>query len=310
MNQQINDPGFGVKYERKTKRIINRDGSFNVKRFGVDTGLRSIYQAIISMGFWKFLLSVVLVYFAVNILFATLYFLAGAENLVGMNGRSGLDAWLTCFFFSFQTFTTVGYGALSPTGMLTNFIASFEALAGLLGFALMSGVLYGRFSRPKSALMYSNNAVMAPFEKGKALMFRVANRRTNVLMQMNAQVILMMHDDMTAPHKRTFYALDLQVSHVNFLPLTWTIVHPITSDSPLFNKTRDDLMAMEAEILILISGFDDTFHQTVHSRFSYTCDEVIPNAKFEPAFRTDEGGEVVMDLNDIHNFVRLKEEEK
>lgn len=189
MNKRINDPGFGTKYERQTKRIINQDGSFNVKRYGVDTGLRSIYQAIISMGFWQFLMIVVLAYIVVNVLFASLYFMAGPENLDGMNGKSGLDAWLTCFYFSFQTFTTVGYGALSPLGVLMNFIASIEALAGLLGFALMSGVLYGRFSKPKSALTYSKNAVMAPFEEGEALMFRLANKRTNVLMHMSAQVI-------------------------------------------------------------------------------------------------------------------------
>ena len=183
-----------------------------------------------------------------------------------------------------------------------NTIASVEALAGLLAFALMSGVLYGRFSKPKSKLVYSKNAIIAPFGEEKALMFRLANKRTNVLMQMKAQVILMMHDDMQAPHKRNFYNLELQVSKVNFLPLTWTVVHPITSDSPFFNKSRADLIAAEAEVLILISGFDDTFNQTVHSRYSYTCDEVVPNAKFNPAFSSDSEGEIVLDLEKINDY--------
>ncbi|MDG1260693.1 MAG: ion channel [Flavobacteriales bacterium] len=308
MNQRIEDPGFGTKYERQTKRVINKDGTFNVKRRGVDTGLRSLYQAVISMSASRFLLLVGAGYFILNAIFATAYFMTGIEFISGAESVNGWQDWLTCFYFSFQTFTTVGYGALAPKGGVMNTIAAIEALAGLLGFALMSGVLYGRFSKPKSKLAYSQNAVIAPFGEHKALMFRLANKRTNVLMQMQAQIILMMHDDMQAPHKRSFYNLDLQVSKVNFLPLTWTVVHPITPDSPMFNKSRADLLAAEAEVLILISGFDDTFNQTVHSRYSYTCDEVVPNAKFNPAFSSDSEGEIVLDLEKINDYTVLTNE--
>ena len=302
MSERINDPGFGAKYERKTKRIINHDGSFNVRRKGVDTGLRSLYEALIGMKLLPFLGVVLATYLLLNAFFATLYFLNGVEHLQGATPNSLFDEWLTCFFFSFQTFTTVGYGFLSPMGMTANFIAAVEALCGLLGFALATGLLYGRFSKPRAKLIYSKNALMSPFKDGKALMFRVANKRSNVLMQMEATVILMLKDDPMIPHQRSYYRLDLQVSRIHFLPLSWTIVHPVTEESPFFGKTPEELIKKEAELLILITGFDDTFNQIVHSRFSYTCEEFVHDAKFKIPYEIDTAGDIVLDIEDINAY--------
>ena len=305
MSERINDPGFGAKYSRRTKRIINKDGSFNVKREGIDTGLRSLYEALIGMNVLPFMAIVAAVYFLLNAFFATLYFLNGVEYLNGAEPTGGIQDWLTCFYFSFQTFTTVGYGALSPMGTTANVIAAFEALLGLLGFALATGLLYGRFSKPRAKLLYSNQVLIAPFQDGEALMFRVTNKRSNVLMEMEARVILMIKDDPMTPHQRSYYRLKLQVEKIHFLPLSWTIVHPIDEESPLFNLSDKQLLESEAEVLILIMGFDDTFNQVVHSRHSYTIEEFVRNAKFEMPYEIDEDGDVVMNINQIHKYKKL-----
>jgi inward rectifier potassium channel len=250
----------------------------------------------------RFLAVVFLAFFLVNLLFASLYFVLGVENIQGAVPSRGMENFLTCFLFSCQTFTTVGYGALSPGSPAVGLVSSFEALGGLLTFALASGLLYGRFSRPKSRLLYSNNVLLSPFRDGKALMFRIANRRTNVLMDLEARVILMLNDDPLAPHRRSYYQLELEVSKVHFLPLTWTIVHPITEQSSLWGLTVDELRHKSAELLILITGFDDTFNQVVHSRHSYTFNELVENATFELPYAVNDAGMITMDLQNIHSY--------
>ena len=234
MRQQAQDPGFGSKYGNTTKRIINKDGSFNVVREGIDSGIRDLYQGLITISNLRFVLNVTLLYFILNALFALFYLFNGVENLSGGVVVEGWDAFFKSFYFSVQTFTTVGYGAVAPLGFGANSIASIEALAGSMYFALVTGVLYGRFSRPKSKLIFSEKAIIAPYGDKQALMFRLANRRSNVLMKMKAEVIFMIKEDENDPSRRSYYNLPLELDQVQFLPLSWTVVHPIDEDSPLF----------------------------------------------------------------------------
>jgi inward rectifier potassium channel len=171
-----------------------------------------------------------------------------------------------------------------------------------LFFAVTTGLLYSRFSKPRAKLHYSQQALIAPFQDGKALMFRLANRRHNTLMEMKARVILMMRPENGDELSRSYYNLPLQIDQVVFLPLTWTLVHPINEESPLFGLTDADLRQRNAEILILISGFDDTFNQTVHSRHSYTADEFVWDAKFVKAFTIDPNGDAVLNLDELHHY--------
>ena len=294
------DPGLGEKYAARTKRVINKDGSFNVNRVGTD--VQSIYQRMINMSWGRFILIVILFYIVFNSFFAILYLMAGVEDLEGMQGEGLWDHFLYAFFFSVQTFTTVGYGGIFPKGILVNIISTFEAMTGLLGFALATGIMYGRFSKPSSKIRYSKNVLIVNRGEVKELQFRIANRRTNVLMEMEAKVLLKLSDSDEDSHNRTYYDLNLQMRRIYFFPLNWTIVHKIDKESPLYGFTEQDLIDQDAELLILIKGFDDTFSQFVHSRYSYQHHEMIWNARFEKAFHIEEDGMVYFDINKIDHY--------
>jgi inward rectifier potassium channel len=210
-----------------------------------------------------------------------------------------MGAFANAFFFSVHTLTTVGYGNVYPQGVGANSISSLEAATGLMLFAIATGLLYGRFSRPSARIVYSKSAIIAPYQDGNSLQFRVANARSNTLMNMEARVLLMTVDLSDGQLKRSFIDLPLERRNVYFFALTWTIVHPIDSESPFFGKTREDLAKVSAEILILIQGFDDTFSQVVHSRYSYRHDEFVWGARFTPAFKVDPQGGLVVELNRI-----------
>jgi inward rectifier potassium channel len=297
-----NDPGFGTKVAGSKKRIINHDGSFNVKRTGLKGGFDNAYQNIMGLSNGAFFSVVLGGFIGLNLLFATGYYFIGPEHLVGVRGETELEHFLDCFYFSAQTFTTVGYGAIAPRGVLASSLASLEALMGLIALALATGLLYTRFSRPKAKLHFSDNALITPFEGGNALMFRFTNARLNVLMNLHAEVILTMKDSADPNSNRDYYGLELDFKEILFLAISWTLVHRIDEKSDLKGLTKQDLIDREAEILILISGYDDTFSQTVHTRYSYTAEEIVWGAKFEKAFSTSNDGEVLIKLDDIHNY--------
>ncbi len=303
VQNRTNDPGTGTKYSAYSKRIINKDGSFNVLKRGLPPSTRNTYQYLIQTGWGSFLLIVFLYLLVVNALFATIYFLVSPPSFAAEWTGSG--RWLECYFFSFQTFTTVGYGAMAPIGMAMGIISSFESIFGWVSFAIITGILYGRFSRPSARLMYSRNALIAPHEDGNALHFRIANKRRSNLMEMEATVMLMTvqrDENGNGILKRNFQRLPLQISYILFFPLNWTIVHPITPESPLYGKTENDLRTMDAEILIMIKGFDDTFSQVVHSRYSYKWDELIWGARFGSAYETQPSGDIELYFDRLSDY--------
>jgi inward rectifier potassium channel len=301
MQKQTIDPGLGEKYFQKTKRIINTDGSFNVIKVGTGFNYRDIYQYLINISWTKFFLIVLSVYISLNFLFAFLYYFIGVEDIAGIATNS-LNNFLDAFFFSAQTLTTVGYGGMSPKGLLVNVISAFEAMSGLMCFALITGLLYGRFSRPSARILFSENAVIAPYRGITGLQFRIANQRRNTLMEIEARVLLVLIEKDGNQYNRKYFDLKLERNSVYFFPLTWTIVHPINEESPFYGKSEAEIKLFEPEILILIKGFDDTFSQVVHSRYSYTAGEIIWNAKFIRAFNNEENGDIIFNIEDIHKF--------
>ena len=269
MFKQAQDPGLGEKYFRHTKRIINKDGSFNIKRTGGGLSSINAFHYLINISWTKFLLIVFAGFVCVNLFFAVLYQLAGIENLSNASSSDGLQSFLNTFFFSVQTFATVGYGGIHPTGILSNMISSFESMTGILSFALATGLLYGRFSKPSAKIIFSDKAIITPFKDGKALMFRVANSRENILMEMEATAMITYLDKSNNNFTRKYFPLKLEIKFINFFPLPWTIVHPIDDDSPLNGKTAKDFEELEAELLIMVKGFDDSFSQHVITRSSF-----------------------------------------
>lgn len=305
MFKQSQDPGLGEKYFKHTKRIINKDGSFNIKRIGGGLSSINTFHYLINISWTKFLLIVFAGFISVNLFFAILYQLAGIENLVNAEAQDGLQSFLNTFFFSVQTFATVGYGGMHPIGIASNLIASVESMIGILSFALATGLLYGRFSKPSAKIIFSDKVIITSFKDGKALMFRVANARPNVMMEMEANAMMTYLDKSNNHFTRKYYPLKLEIKFIHFFPLPWTIVHPIDEESPIFDKTENDLKELEAELLIMIKGFDDSFSQTVITRNSYKYDEIKWDAKFIRAFSTDESGETIVDLEKLSETERI-----
>ncbi len=298
------DLGFGTKITSERSRLINKDGSFNVRRFG-DSYLNSVnwYHRLIMLSWPKFLALVFIFYFFMNIFFAGIYLMVGIEHLVGIeNAFQQSDFW-EAYFFSSQTLTTVGYGRISPMGFWANGVAAVEALVGLLLIALATGLLYGRFSRSLARIRFSKNAIIAPYLDINGFMFRIIHERDNELIDLNMEVTLSRLLVLPSGAKtRKYYPLDLEREHVAYFPLHWTIVHPITEDSPLYNETPESLNASDTEILVIVRATDETFMQGVHQRFSYHYDELVWGVKFEPMFDTSQMGNIAVRISDLDKY--------
>lgn len=297
MKKQSFDPGLTTQFSGPLRRTINADGSFNVKRTGLRWRDASPYLVLIDTTWPRFFGMVFAGFMTINMIFACLYLMIGVKSLRGL--ESDMSDFANAFFFSVHTLTTVGYGNVYPEGTWANVVSSLEAATGLMVFAVATGLLYGRFSRPSARIVYSKSAIIAPYQDGTSLQFRVANARSNTLMDMDVKVLLMTVDRSDGELKRTFIELPLERPHLYFFALTWTIVHPIDEASPFYGKTAADLANLSGELLILIQGFDDTFSQLVHSRYSYRHDEILWGAKFAPAFNVDSKGALVVQVDHI-----------
>ncbi len=304
---EFSDLGIGSKASSQRKRMLNRDGSFNVERRGLPFfSSLSLYHSLLNISWLKFNFLVILSFAAINIFFALLYMFTGFENLRGLASSTIFGKFLEAFFFSTQTFTTVGYGGISPGGTWSNIIASIESLTGLMGFALATGLVYGRFSNPNAKIIYSRKAVIAPYKNFNAFMFRLANARKNQLIEVEIQVILSLNEETDGVVKRNFHDLKLERQKVNFFPLSWTVVHPITEESPLQNINYNVLIDSNAEFIVLLKAYDDKFSQTVHSRTSYKFDEIVWGAKFKNIFVEPKNEITAIDLGKIHDFEETK----
>ena len=299
------DPGLTQQFTGELRRTINEDGSFNVRRTGAPLSNLNPYLFLVSISWPKFILFVVVAFFLVNVIFAGVFVAIGIQNLVGSDTNTGVGPFLSAFFFSVHTLTTVGYGSIYPRGMAANLVAGLEAMIGLMTFALATGLLFARFSRPSARIVFSKSILIAPYQDMRSVQFRIANQRNNNLMDVEVKVLLMTVDRNNGELKRNFVDLTLERTKVYFFPLTWTIVHPMDSNSPLYEKTAEQLAATETEFLILVKGFDDTFSQTVNARYSYRHDELVWGGKFTQSFRVSPQGDLVLELDRVHEYKRL-----
>ncbi|MEP6715361.1 MAG: ion channel [Terriglobia bacterium] len=297
------DPGLTRQFDGSLHRVINQDGSFNVRRLGVGWRAFHPWLHVINMSWTGFFTLVLGSYLGINTIFAAFYFLLPPDSVQGSAAPTEAARFLNDFFFSGHTLTTVGYGSLTPRGDLANIVALTEALAGLMAFAMITGTLVARASRPSARIGYSSRALVAPYQNGAGLMFRIANERSNSLMELEASVMLMTVTRTGAAAERKFDLLALERSSVLLFPLSWTIVHPIDEKSPFHGKTAEDLRILEAELIILIKGFDETFGQVVHSRYSYRFDEIVWGAKFLPAFRSGPEGNILLEVYKLGDFI-------
>ena len=302
-----NQTGFGTNAANYGGRFLGKDGSANIQKKGLPFFDQiSWFHTLLRLPAWKFQIIIFSVFIIINFVFACIYYFIGIEHLNGIVANSEIEKFAQAYFFSAQTFTTVGYGHISPQGFLASAVASIEALAGLLGFALATGLLYGRFSKPKAHLKFSTNAIIAPFKDGKALMIRVASYKNTNLTDAEAKLTLAMRVEENGVMVNRFFPLDLEYSTINSLTLSWTLVHYITEESPLYEFSKEDFANEKGEILVFVKAFDEMFSNTVAIRTSYVFKEIVYGAKFLQMFEhSNDNTKTVIHIDKLNLFEEI-----
>jgi inward rectifier potassium channel len=300
------DLGFGsVVSQESRRRLVNRDGSFNVVRDGLPFwSSLSLYHALLNLSWPWFLALAGAWYVLMNVAFAGLYVLCGPGSLQSMEPVPLASSFLRAFFFSVETFGTIGYGNIAPVGLGAHLVVTLESFSGLTSLALATGLVFARFSRPTARLLFSRSAVVAPYRGMSAFEFRVVNLRQSQLLEVECHVILSRVEQRDGKPFRNYYSLALERRKVSFFPAAWTVVHPIDEDSPLRGATPDSLVAEDAEFIVMLTGYDETFAATVHTRTSYKAEELIWEARFADVFNhNDVRGGLSIDIGRLHEVV-------
>jgi inward rectifier potassium channel len=307
-DEEDRDLGFGDKVARETRlRFLNRDGTFNVERRGLrSASFLNLYHFLLTMRWSRFLMLILLLYFLSNIVFGTFYAILGTGALVDTSEAPMVNIFLRGFFFSVQTFATIGYGTIHPVGIIPNLLVTIESYYSLLANALITGLVFARFSRPEAKIIFSENAIVAPYRDITGLMFRLVNNRNNQLIELKSQVLYARFVDENGNFVRRFDLLKLERERVSFFPLSWTVVHPIEEDSPLYGCTEEDLIKNDAEILVLLSALDETFAQSVHTRTSYKIPELKFGYKFSNMYNATSADEpITIDVRKLSQIEKV-----
>ncbi len=302
--RNVRNTGYGGSSASQGGRLVNKDGSNNMRKSGLPLWERiSLYHTLLRFPRWKFLGAVMLFYTVMNLFFAGLYLLNGVGHLHGVELGDGIvGSFLQAFFFSSQTLTTVGYGHISPEGFGANVIASLESFTGILSFALVTGLLYARFTRPQAYLLFSDCFLIAPFDGGRGLMFRIATYKNNHLTDAEATAVLALRQEDGATR---FYPLTLEIARVSSLALSWTVNHPVTENSPLYGLDEAGIRRLRPELVVSIKAFDDHFSNIVQQRTSYDVGEMVYGARFTPMFhRSEDGQQTLLELDRISDYER------
>lgn len=296
--------GFG---NNASGRYINRDGFPNVKRKGINILDRfSWYHTMLNLSSFRFISYLIFGYIIVNLLFASIYYVIGVEHLTGIDKSTWLNEFIDVFFFSSQTFTTVGYGRIAPVGFMASLVATFEAFLGLLAFAIATGLFYGRFSRPRAFLKFSKEALVSPYQNVTALMFRMAPYKNNALTNGEVIVTVAIEYNEDGVAKSNFYTLETELKKINTLSLNWTVVHKIDENSPFYGFTEEDFKNTDIEIIVQVGAFDEVFSNTVVQRTSYITSEIAYGAKFLPMYYPSEDNQsTILDLQRINNYIKV-----
>ncbi len=302
------DLGLGGKLARSASvRLLNQDGTFNAHRVGYGRWHPiNFYHTLIEMPPGRILALSLVVYIILNSVFALLYYACGPAA-IDFQGSEHMGRLESCFYFSVQTIGTIGYGKMVPVSRAANLLVAFEALVGLIGFAVLSALIYARLTRPRAEMLFSSKAVFGPYEGGWALMLRLANKRRSNLTEARATVTMSYWTTRAGgAREREFVQLTLERDKIVFMPLHWVLVHPIVEGSPLRNWTPERMRESEPEIFILITADDETFAMTVHARTSYRREDIVWGAKFDDMYRPHPS-KVVVDLALIDSYTMMAE---
>lgn len=304
MAKKTKDPGVGYKSNRNAQKVIV-NGKSNVKHINRATTIDDMYTYLIDMSWLRFFLFVFLGYIIVNIVFGCVYMLVGIEEFRQPTGNV-LEDFIRLFFFSAQTITTVGYGAIAPKGLLAGMLSSFQALVGLVSFSFITGLIYGRFSKPKAKINFSENIVVRPFEGKRALMFRVMNNRTNLMIEPELDLVInITEQDDKGEYNRAFFDLKLERKKIMYLPTMWTVVHVIDENSPLYKYTSNQMLDLEVEMYILFKYHEEAFNQTLYQLHSYDFNQLKVDYKFNSSYSFDEYGHTLIDHHKLNDLIKL-----
>ena len=298
------DLGFGAKVvEQSTLRLLNRDGSFNVLRDGLSFWESvHLYRTLLRTSWWNFILILFGGFIGANLFFGLLYALAGQGALTGAGASSTAERFLSAFFFSVHTITTVGFGHIAPQNLMADVLVTLEAFFGLSGFALVAGLIFARFEQPHAKILFSDKAVVGAHGEFRGFKLRMANGGQNELLAVQIRILLCMTETIDGIRRRKFHQLVPDRRKTALFPLDWTVVHTISQDSPLYNMTENDLREGNAEFLVLVNAIDDTSSQPVHARSSYKWQEVVWGAQFCDMYRTTRDGRMSVDLRRLHDI--------
>jgi inward rectifier potassium channel len=294
--------GYTTQANQNSKRVINKNGSFNLIRIGEK---QSLFHSLVTMSWLRFILVVIGTYVLVNLVFASIYLMIDFDGIGMTSDYEVKNRFLVASFFSAQTLTTVGYGSLYPLSAIVSVVASIEALTGLMSFAIFTGLMYGRFSKPLHGIRFSKNMLYLPYKNHTALMFRIANERNHNLTELEARVLMSVVVNDNGRATRKYQTLELENQRISYFPLNWTLVHYIDEKSPLYGMERSDLDGIGLEVMVMIKGYNETAAQNFHAKSSYSADEIVWNAKFKLPYHFREDGLTVFVLDKIDEYEML-----
>jgi inward rectifier potassium channel len=302
---KIKDPGFGYSSNEKEKSFIKSDGTSNIIHLNRPKNIDDLYTYLISISWLHFFGLVLLGFIVINSLFAIIYLSIGIET-ISVGSNTIWEDFLNSFFFSAQTITTVGYGVLSPNGLVAGAISSFQALIGLLSFSFITGLLYGRFSKPKSSVNFSDSLLLRKFEDERAIMFRLMSKRKQIMIEPEIKVTLSVSEkDESGIYNRTFFSLELERDSITYLPTIWTVVHKIDKDSPLYEYSNEEINELSAKLYILFQNHEESFSQKVYQIHSYDFKDLKLGYKFKKSTTFNSEGYTVIDHELLNKIEKL-----
>ena len=272
---------------------------------GQDTGrVMDIYHNVLTVSWPWFFIQLGAAFIVVNLIFAILYTM-DRNGIINARPGSFADA----FFFSVQTLGTLGYGAMAPRTLYTNLLVTAESFTGILTISLFTGIIFARFSRPFARVLFSKVAVVVPFDGVPTLMFRVANQRGEAIIDASVTVTLArQHTTLEGVTMRRFQELKLMRSNSSLFALSWTVMHPIDQDSPLYGLTPEDMDAQDMEIVVMLNGLDEILADRIYARHAYWWDEIVWNRRFVDVISLTSGGHRLVDLTLFHDTIEIQQE--
>ena len=294
------EPPPGATRVRRIVSITRRDAPI---RWGLNTPWHAdFYHRTLVLSWKSFLLAGGALYLLVNLVFAGLYLLRP-----GAIDHSRPGSFEDAFFFSIQTMATIGYGVLTPSGTYANLVVTAETMVSLVFVAFVTGITFARFSRPTARVTFSRKAVVAPYNGVPTLSIRLSNSRMNQILEADVGLTLLCNERTTEGQvMRRFYDLAMARKHTPVFALTFTVMHPIDEYSPLYGQDTQSLNASDAEILVTVTGLDETMSQTIHARASYVAADIMFGHRFRDMFGYTESGRLLIDYTQFHEVEPLR----